>query len=79
MFWSCIGWCECCGLGWLPGCERLGWLLGRFWAIGAALDGWVVVVAVVLRLVKGRRGEAARSALNIEEYRDLAGSESLRK
>ncbi len=35
-----------------------GWLLGRFWAIGAALDGWVVVVAVVLRLVKGRRGEA---------------------
>lgn len=22
------------------------------------LDGWVVVVAVVLRLVKGRRGEA---------------------
>lgn len=43
---------------WLFGCERLGWLLGRFWAIGAALDGWVVVVAVVLRLVKGRRGEA---------------------
>ena len=33
-------------------------LLGRFWAIGAALDGWEVVVAVVLRLVKGRRGEA---------------------
>lgn len=30
----------------------------RFWAIGAALDGWEVVVAVVLRLVKGRRGEA---------------------
>ena len=39
---------------WLFGCERLGWLLGRFWAIGAALDGWEVVVAVVLRLVKGR-------------------------
>ena len=31
---------------------------GGFWAIGAALDGWEVVVAVVLRLVKGRRGEA---------------------
>ena len=43
---------------WLFGCERLGWLLGRFWAIGAALDGWEVVVAVELRLVKGRRGEA---------------------
>ena len=41
---------------WLVG--EIGWLLGRFWAIGAALDGWVVVVAVVLRLVKGRRGEA---------------------
>ena len=45
-------------VGCLGGCERLGWLLGRFWAIGAALDGWEVVVAVVLRLVKGRRGEA---------------------
>ena len=44
--------------GWLFGCERLGWLLGRFWAIGAALDGWEVMVAVELRLVKGRRGEA---------------------
>ena len=43
---------------WLFGCERLGWLLGRFWAIGAALDGWEVMVAVELRLVKGRRGEA---------------------
>ena len=42
MFWSCIGWCD------------LGWLLGRFWAIGAALDGWEVMVAVGLLLVKGR-------------------------
>lgn len=32
----------------------LGWLLGRFWAIGAALDGWEVMVAVGLLLVKGR-------------------------
>ena len=39
---------------WLFGCERLGWLLGRFWAIGAALDGWEVMVAVGLLLGKGR-------------------------
>ena len=38
--------------------REIGGLLGRFWAIGAALDGWEVMVAVELRLVKGRRGEA---------------------
>lgn len=42
------------------------WLVVRDWVAAreglgpsaAALDGWEVVVAVVLRLVKGRRGEA---------------------
>ena len=42
------------------------WVVVRDWVaarevlgLGAALDGWEVVVAVVLRLVKGRRGEQA--------------------
>lgn len=44
------------------------WLVVRDWVAAREglghrrcagwLDGWVVVVAVVLRLVKGRRGEA---------------------
>lgn len=52
---------------WLRVAAPVGCLVVRDWEAArevlghrrcAALDGWVVVVAVVLRLVKGRRGEA---------------------